>query len=173
MKHTLYLSALTIILTTGSTFAQQLTPWVISSSGGFYSNSSGMLSSTIVVMAAVETLNSPVNILTQGFQQPWDFGTYVIDYPGAEFSFDVFPNPSASVVNLFTQSTEHADLDVIITDLLGREVFHSQLFHQDLMHLHELDLSRVTSGTYFLSLSIQKNGTAFKGTHALKIQIIR
>jgi hypothetical protein len=159
-------------ISTGAS-AQQLTPFVISTSGGFYSNASGSLSFTVGEMAAVETFTAPASILTQGFQQPWDFGTYVIDYPGAEFSFDVFPNPSGSVVHLYTQSVEQAALKISVTDILGREVFHSELFHSDVLQLHQLDLSIVTSGTYFLTLAINWNGAFFKGNRAITIQIIR
>ena len=57
--------------------AQSTTPTVVASSGGFFSNTAGMLSFTVGELAAVTTLSSPNNYLTQGFQQPSDFGVFV------------------------------------------------------------------------------------------------
>src|SRR3989442_14473369 len=69
-----------LILLSGLSFAlraQTLTPFVVSTSGAFYSNGAGMLSTTIGELAAVTTLSGGSNYLTQGFQQPWDFSVSI------------------------------------------------------------------------------------------------
>src|SRR5687767_11905584 len=84
--------------------SQQLSPFVVSSSGGFYSNAEGMLSFTTGELAAIETYTHPLVTLTQGFQQPWDLNTHVDDNQSSGFSFDIYPNPSDGIVHLITKS---------------------------------------------------------------------
>ena len=59
--------------------AQSLTPTVIASTGGFSSNANGSLSYTVGEMTMVQTFSANNNILTQGFQQPTNNVTGIID----------------------------------------------------------------------------------------------
>jgi hypothetical protein len=81
-----------------SVFAQSISPDVIATAGDFYSNASGSISWTMGEPMG-ETYTSANNILTQGFQQPWDFGTSVT--PGLSgVNADVYPNPTNDLVNI-------------------------------------------------------------------------
>ncbi|HLF64072.1 MAG TPA: T9SS type A sorting domain-containing protein [Saprospiraceae bacterium] len=162
-----------LLFSAGMSLAQQLVPFVVSSSGGFYNNTSGMLSFTTGEMAAIETYTSASNILTQGFQQPWDFGTYVIEHPGSDFSFSIYPNPSQGNLTLLTESEENTDLKVRISDLLGRQLFQAGFYHQTKLQLQTLDLSHVAPGIYFLTIAIHRANSSIEAEQTVKLEIIR
>jgi hypothetical protein len=97
---------LCILVTTGYQIsAQSLSPQVVASSGGYYTNTSGSLSFT-VGETNIQTLSSPNHLLTQGFQQPLEINLLNVKaflegyYVGAGMMNDVlynqgvYPNPS-------------------------------------------------------------------------------
>lgn len=172
MKKFQLLLLLVALLLPGISTAQQLSPSVISPSGGFYTNASGMLSFTTGELTAVETYSSPTLILTQGFQQPSDIGTYVIDHPGITFSFGIYPNPSDGNINLITESREQAKVTVRVLDLLGKPLMRTQFHHQGDLEVHPLDLVHAPSGVYLLTLAIETNDLIEK-EQTIKIEIIR
>ncbi|MBK5285898.1 MAG: T9SS type A sorting domain-containing protein [Bacteroidia bacterium] len=106
--------------------AQSLTPFVVASSGGFFSNSSGMLSETIGELAAVTTLSSANNFLTQGFQQPSDFGTGVSSVVSPFYSVSVFPNPGEGIFNIVIHSDRNESLELSIYDMLGKKIIRTE-----------------------------------------------
>jgi len=86
---------LTIVAAPFIASAQMLTPTVIASTGGFSSNANGSLSYTVGEMTMVQTFSANGNILTQGFQQPNEVLTGLIDLTQGQFgSFVVYPNPA-------------------------------------------------------------------------------
>lgn len=101
-------------------YAQALSPSVISTSGGFHENAPGSLSFTFGELAAVETLTSTTGILTQGFQQYWDIGTYVIEDPALPISFGIYPNISDGNFHMVTESAVSENVYVRIFDFNGQ-----------------------------------------------------
>ena len=163
--------ALLLVLSAGL-HAQQIAPSVVSTSGGFYSNSSGMLSFTTGELAAVATYTTPGSILTQGFQQAWDFSTAVNDYPNSTFGFGVYPNPSDGNFYLVTETEDPARVTMRVIDLLGKEIYSKAFDQSTEMNVESFDLSRFASGTYMIALDV--NQTAKPQEHFInKIQIIR
>ena len=155
------------------TFSQQLTPFVISTSGGFYNNASGMLSFTTGEMAAVETFSSPSSKLTQGFQQPWDFGTYITDFPTPDFSFGIYPNPSDGQFYLFTETESNQHIDVKVFNMLGIEISRITFYQQNKVNVESMNLLGVPPGTYLISLSVKENDSFKPENHfTQKIQIV-
>jgi len=153
--------------------SQQLTPFVISSSGGFYSNSEGMLSFTTGEMAAVETYLHPLVILTQGFQQPWDLGTSITEHPLPNFSFGIYPNPTNGHFNLITKSDDNAFIEVSIYNILGSEIYKTELYHQGGINVEPFDLSYLAQGIYLVAMAIQVNGEAPRHLSIKKIHIVQ
>lgn len=162
-----------LLLSTGVSLAQQLVPFVVSSSGGFYNNASGMLSFTTGEMAAVETFTSASNILTQGFQQSWDFGTYISEHPNPDFSFCAYPNPSDGYFSALTESEENVHLALKISDVLGRDILHTEFYQQDKIHVHPIDLSNTAPGMYLITVIVKEHQTNSEFQFVEKIQIIR
>lgn len=154
-------------------FSQQLTPTVISSSGGFYSNSAGMLSFTTGELAAIETFSNVNSILTQGFQQPWDFGTYITEHPFKDFSFGIYPNPSDGQFYLLTESELDLQLTLTISDLLGKQILRTHFDQLNKINIESIDATQVPAGTYIISLLVKENNTNHENIFNHKITIVK
>ncbi len=154
--------------------AQQLSPFVTSTTGGFYTNTSGMLSFTAGEMSAIETFSSSTNILTQGFQQVWELGTSIDENQSTPFTFSIYPNPSDGHFNLVTENKQNAHVDVRIIDLLGREVQHLFFEHESDLHLQSIDLSDIAPGMYLMTIMVQERPAISRAFHVIeKIQIVK
>ncbi len=163
-----------LFLSVGVLSGQQLTPYVVSSSGGFYTSASGMLSFTTGEMAAVETYTSAPNILTQGFQQSWDFGTGLAEIPNLKFSFSLYPNPSDGKFNLVAETESNERVIVKIIDLLGREIWQSVFDLENKVNRYPIDLSAAAPGLYTISLTVREDHELnLRQQYIGKIQIIR
>ena len=163
-----------LIISIENISAQQLTPYVVSSSGGFYSNASGMLSFTTAEMTAVETFISPLNILTQGFQQTDELGTYTIEHPDSQFSFAIYPNPSDGNFNLVTEAEVNEHIGVKILDVMGRQILQTTFYEEDKINIKPFDLSAVAAGIYLVSLFVKENNSSKQENYFIKIiQIVK
>jgi len=173
MKKNQFIILFFLVLSIGSTSAQQLTPFVVSSSGGFYNNTAGMLSFTTGEMTAVETFSSPSNILTQGFQQAFDFGTYITEHPNQHFSFGIYPNPSDGNFNLVTETEVNEHIVVKILDVLGKEILRTAFYHQNKINVQPLDLSHAAQGIYLIALTVKENNSSPAYHFIQKIHIVK
>ena len=173
MKNLSGIYILSLLCLHTSLFSQQLSPSVVSSSGGFYTNSSAMLSFTTGEMSAVETYTGATSILTQGFQQPWDLGTYIDEHSFQDFSFGVYPNPSNGEFYLLTDSDLNLRLDISISDLLGKKCFTHEVAPVSKLNVEHLDVQTLPSGTYILSLRVKENNTSRENIFNTKITIVK
>ena len=173
LKYTL-ITLCFIFLSSGNISAQQLTPFVVSSSGGFYNNTSGMLSFTTSEMTSIETYISPSAILTQGFQQSYELGTSVTEYQGQNLTFGIYPNPTAGKFILVTEGDLNEQIKVKILDLLGREILQTEFYHQGKINMHSLDLTDDAPGMYIILIDVrEKNASAPTYQVIKKIQIVK
>jgi len=154
-------------------FSQQLTPSVISSSGGFYNNTAGMLSFTTGEMSAIETYSKTTSILTQGFQQPWDLGTYINEHPFQDFSFGIYPNPSDGQFYLLTDSDLNLHLDISVSDLLGKKCKSISVDPVSKINIELVDVSALPGGTYIVSLKAKQKNTSHENIFNTKITIVK
>ena len=168
-----YLFTLCFILFTSLAIAQSLTPQVVSSSGGFFSNTSGMLSFTIGEMTAIETFTSASNILTQGFQQPWDFSTSLPEYIDQDLSFAIYPNPSDGNFNVVTGAEADDKIILKITDMLGKEIFRREFFQQNSLNIIPLNLYDMATGIYMAAITIKEKISGSEKYFFQKLQIIK
>ncbi|MEO5906909.1 MAG: T9SS type A sorting domain-containing protein [Saprospiraceae bacterium] len=163
-----------ILLTSGvSISAQLLSPFVVSSSGGFYNNSAGMLSFTTGELSMVETFVSSGNILTQGFQQSWDFDTAIEESPDAKFSINIYPNPSDGNFNLMTTSEKQVDISMNIISILGVEIFRENFYQEEITSIHPFQLSTVPQGLYLIMVSAKDKIKGKEYQFMTKIHIVR
>ena len=151
--------------------SQQLTPFVISSSGGFYSGNDAMLSFTVAEMSAVETFQAEELILTQGFQQHYDFGTGNEDHGNENFSFGILPNPTYGPLELMVEAPHSTEIQITIYDLPGRILYSEPLPSVEGLQIRSYDFSSLAQGTYILSLRTMNEHSA--RTYFKKFQIIR
>lgn len=133
--------------------AQSLTPFVIGSSGGHYSNGNVILSFT-VGEPVIETVESGDFILTQGFQQPELTIVGVREHErAAQFNVRAFPNPTMGKVYIEVTSESNSTIRLELYDAIGKLV--QQPLSADLIndkHVFELDLTRYATGVYFVRL---------------------
>ena len=152
--------------------AQSTTPAVVASSGGFFSNSAGMLSYTVGELAAITTLTSPNNFLTQGFQQPSDFGVFVPPVKDEGFSVNVYPNPSTGLFNLSITTSNSMMLQLSLYDMLGKKITASQKQLSHGKNLIPVDLRQQVSGMYllectFINLANGEQNKAYSKLHLI------
>ena len=152
--------------------AQMTTPTVVASSGGFFSNAAGMLSFTVGELAAVTTLTSANNFLTQGFQQPSDFNIYVPSIDGANFSMNVFPNPGAGLFYISVKTPKDYSLTYSVYDMLGKLVIASDRKTLRGNAMLPLDLSHQIVGIYLLECVFTNIRSGEKFTNYSKLNLI-
>ncbi len=133
----------------GYTQAQSVSPDVIASAGDFYSNASGSISWTLGEPMG-ETYTSANNILTQGFQQPWDFGTAVA--PGqTPVNADAFPNPTNDIVNIQFGDNSSGLYVIEVFNTLGQNVTAVQ-FTATPSSRTSVSLYDFADGVYFITV---------------------
>ena len=124
-------------------------------------------------MSAVETYTTSANILTQGFQQAWDFSTAIHQHPLSGFSFEVYPNPSGGYVQLVSKSETEEQIAIHVVDFLGKEISILEYEHKRGLHFEPVDLTHLPQGIYLISVHIadQYNHPAYQFVE--KINIVR
>ena len=151
--------------------SQTLSPTVISSSGGFYSNSSGMLSFTVAEMTMVQTFTSTANILTQGFQQPEDLSVGINEIPVASGELLIYPNPNNGSFTLSFQSNNASEASIRIYNLAGQVVLEKQLSQSAGLNTINFDISAYSQGMYILQLATT-NAKGEKNSSYHKINLV-
>jgi hypothetical protein len=145
--------------------AQSLSPEVISTSGAFYANNKGMLSTTIGEMTMVETFAAGP-VLNQGFQQAFDF-TVGISGPVIKDLLVVFPNPTAGKVNILIPSPFTGETDILLFDAIGKLVFRTteKLTGKETNIISALE--QLSDGLYHIQL------TTTTGNYYSKVNLIK
>ena len=129
--------------------AQSVSPDVIASAGEFYSNASGSISWTLGEPMG-ETYTSANNILTQGFQQPWDFGTGITS-GSVPVNADVFPNPTADEVHLQFGNNSNGQYVIDVYNTLGQQLSTSQYAATPSAQT-TVSLAAYENGVYFITV---------------------
>jgi hypothetical protein len=151
--------------------AQTLSPSVISSSGGFYTSESTLLSFTLAEMALVQTFISPDNTLTQGFQQAENLTVEIPENLPASESAIIYPNPTSGLftLNYFSNSIE--ENSIRLYDLLGQEVLIKGISQSTGPSALTIDIRSFNQGTYLLEF-VMKNPKGEKQTVYNKINLV-
>ena len=148
---------LTFLITPLIHHAQSLTPFVVSAAGGCYSNASAQLSFTTGEMTMVNTLAFGNFILTQGFQQPFDFSVFISENENIDFEFNVFPNPNHGSFSFYINSKTSAALKLTIYDAIGKAILRKKFDVDSGAQYYQLQLSEASEGIYFLELLTDQN----------------
>jgi hypothetical protein len=155
-----------------SAAAQSTTPAVVASSGGFFSNTAGMLSFTVGELAAITTLSSANNFLTQGFQQPSDFGVFVPPVKDENFLVSVYPNPSTGMFNLSITTSNNMMLQLSLFDMLGKSIMTHQSKLSHGKNLVPVDLRQQVTGMYLLECTFTNLITGEQNKAYSKLHLI-
>lgn len=133
--------------------SQTLSPTVISSSGGFYTSGSAMLSTTVAEMTMVQTFTTAGNILTQGFQQPEDMTTGIVETPAVSDGILIYPNPTNGNFILSFTSNGNSESNIRVFNLAGQVVLDEQVTPSAGLNTINFDFSTYSQGMYILELS--------------------
>jgi hypothetical protein len=154
--------------------AQSLSPQVIASTGGYSSNANGSLSYTVGEMTMVQTFSANGNILTQGFQQPNDNVTGLIDLTQDEFgSLVVYPNPAVDNMWFGFQLPEEGKVQIALYDVLGQKV--SDLYNANYDNgkiVEQVNVSTYAAGVYMLTMNFVSAKDGKTHISSKKFQVI-
>lgn len=131
-------------------FSQALTQEVVSATGDYYQGALHSISWTVGEVA-IENYIAPSNHVTEGFQQadlvapPSDIG---IKESTGGVSVSAYPNPTSSNLTIEIPSNTD-DLDINITDALGRLVFTEKYTGNTPV---TFNLSDLAAGRYLVSI---------------------
>ncbi|MEL6588610.1 MAG: T9SS type A sorting domain-containing protein [Bacteroidota bacterium] len=155
-----------LFLWTASLNAQSIDRFVIGATGGYDTNATIQLESTLGELA-VETVQSGNLIFHQGFHQTNPpFNTDVED----DFqlvAYRLFPNPTAGQLQLELSSEQAIELEITVWDLKGAQTAIPAVYlNAAKTHMVRLDLRALAAGTYFCRIENAKTG-AFQ---ALQVQ---
>jgi hypothetical protein len=128
--------------------AQSVSPDVIASAGDFFSNASGSISWTLGEPMG-ETYSQTNNIVTQGFQQPWDFGTPVVG--GDPVNAEVYPNPTSDLVNLQFGDNTSGQYVIEVYNTLGQKL-KTSTFTASPSAKTSVSLFEYSDGIYFITV---------------------
>lgn len=131
--------------------------YVIASAGGSYTNGSTLAVDYTLGEVAVLTLNNATNILTQGFQQPYESGVFINDIQN-DLDIFYYPNPVTSELTLNINHAGKRSFTIELFDLLGQK-----LTSQSGIANHEgnanfvFDMHHLATGNYLLRVSSGSN----------------
>jgi hypothetical protein len=151
--------------------AQTLSPTVISSSGGFFTSGSAMLSTTVAEMTMVETFSAGSNILTQGFQQPEVVTVGIEETPVVSGDISIYPNPTSGSFVLSFNSNGNSESNIMLYNLAGQMVMQKQVSPISGLNTVNFDISSLAQGMYILELSAS-NATGEKKSSYHKINLV-
>ncbi len=140
------------LVSAGFIFAQlSMTNSVLATAGDYHENGSYSLSWTVGELA-VSTLTEGSNVLTQGFQQPWDMAVNITDGPELNWSVKAYPNPVYDYLNVAFSLENPGEFAIEVTDITGKKVLtrDSQLISKD--EIVDLDFTQFKPGIYFLRI---------------------
>ncbi len=76
-----------------------------------------------------------------------------VDYiDAAEWGISIFPNPTSSMLNIQGDIIIEDDIDLSLTDLAGKEILRTSIAPNGRNWNHQLDLSQLSAGSYFLQM---------------------
>ena len=136
------------LVTAGFLFAQvSMVNSVLATAGAYQTNGSYSLSWTVGELA-VSTLTEGSNVLTQGFQQPWDMSVSIQDGPEINWSVKAYPNPVYDYLNVKFSLEKSEEFVIEVTDITGKKVLtrEPQMINTD--EIVDLDFTQFKPGIY-------------------------
>ena len=131
--------------------AQSVSPQVVSTAGGYMSDASISLSYTIGELA-VQTLTAGSLVITQGFQQPADLGTFREDILETDWQVKTWPNPVANELHLKLGADYQQDILLEIIDISGRVHLTSKLETPSKSEPYKIEVSDLKEGLYLIKI---------------------
>lgn len=151
---------LTILLVAYVAFsvkAQELSPEIITSSGGNYTNQYASMTVTIGE-PVIETISNSDATLTQGFQQ-CEIQINAIDkISNLDCNINIFPNPTANIVNIELDKTLEK-ISLQICDAGGKILINQKIENESKMYIN---MQNQVPGIYYLKISTGNKANNYK-----------
>lgn len=131
------------------------------SASGFEGSAGNLRFSSTTGETVIFTATNNVQTLTQGYHQDQSVLISVDALePAAESGFRVFPNPTAGLVNVASETPFQAGGQVLVFDQSGRLVSQSELVKGQVSQT--FDFTLLPEGAYTLYLRAQERQVSFK-----------
>ncbi len=156
MKNTIF-TILFILVFGGLCHSQSLSQYIIASSGVTLNGTSNTLNFTMgePVIGNIDNGES----LGQGF---WLGAIEGVVLSNEDFNSSIetsfYPNPVKDFLNISFTDMEGQNIELVLYDILGREVYKKQM--TGIANTEVINLSSLNSGTYLLSIVLQSNNTS-------------
>ncbi len=151
-----------LLILTGATRAgaQNLSPTVLSSSGGSGSADGTSLSWTAGELMA-QTYMADTLMLTQGFQQgKITVITATSELNGLSMDVNVYPNPVRNMLNIEFKGRADQFVRITLMDLNGKLMLEREINNPS--NIKRINLNGTPAGTYMLKVNIGGRGKTFK-----------
>ncbi len=145
-----------IIIGGGSIHAQSSNPEIISSAGDSFQGANMQIDWTLGELA-INTLQSPSLLLTQGFHQPVYTITSLAELPVEVGQISVFPNPGSAWLEVLFAFDQNRQVQIQLFDLQGRLLTSNALQGQEFSK--RMDIRKFASGHYVLNIFV--DGTQY------------
>lgn len=135
-----------------SLHAQSGDLWLISSFGLEFKDDNYLISSSAGEFV-IETFQSEQFIVTQGFHQTFDLGTYIAEIT-PEIDLLIYPNPfsDAVLINIKHEfNGKIGQMEIRVTDLLGRLTYFDKA-ETYASFQHQINTQNWIAGLYFLNI---------------------
>ncbi|MBI4647513.1 MAG: T9SS type A sorting domain-containing protein [Bacteroidia bacterium] len=150
----LILTLIFIFLTTVISLAQSITPEVISSGGGYYTNQYASICLTIGE-PVIETISNDSLTLTQGFQQgDWEI-TAITEVKMPCIEVLLYPNPAKDYISLIIRYDGAEFFTMEMCDADGKTLVTAGLKQND---IQSIDMLGYAPGQYFIKISCLNSG---------------
>ena len=147
-----------ICFITSSCFSQSINTSIINSTGGSLQNGYYVFEWSVGEMALINEMPSPGNklIITNGFLQPYTL------HPGFNnnslvFGIDeikVFPNPASRYVEINFFTKQKGSVTLNFYDAMGKIIYSQEIISYGVDLIHRIPVRHLSSGSYFLQISL-------------------
>ena len=163
----LFFLSVSVFLSLGA-YSQSVTPAILNATGGTNFFTFYRFEWSFGEAMAITTMSSPNIIVTNGVLQPGTHNPATINNT-EEWDRDeirILPNPTQNVIEIDFFSKQQGKVNLNLIDASGRLMAQRQFDYYGTGRIEKWDLSRYSSGTYFLNIQLAPVGTsvAKKGT---------
>jgi len=136
----------------GGAFSQTISPAVVNSTGGSFSNNDYSLDWSIGEMALVNefrSLNSTYTF-TNGFLQPLGLFPRATGRKFADYEIRILPNPTRDNLQINFQTLEQGQMRFVLHDISGQILYTREFVATGGFHSEKINMTGLSNGTYTL-----------------------
>ena len=136
-------------------YSQSVERYTISSMGGSYFDGANFSMDYTSGQVVTSTISTPINFLTQGFQQPFTNKlSFIEEHTENMEAVYVYPNPAVNTFTIKVRGIKHTTFDISIYDLLGQLLIQqSGNADKDGNGQFEIDIEKLATGNYFVRIT--------------------